>query len=173
MDEDDGVATVEFSEDRIEGRIPDILFAVAGKEPDAFCFQCVVGVGDFGQRCLDVRHRHHGKYAEAARVVAAQPRHVVVAGPGDTARIRRIVEAVTRYRDRGVGRRETALVHQLECARDAPAFEDAFLVWGTALGEPEVRCDVMVDVDEFAARLGGNLARNAGRSQKGPGAQRR
>ena len=149
-----GVAPVQLRHHRLELRVAQPGVAVAGEQADAVHLQRVVGVSDFGQRGVHVRHWHGREQAEPLRVVLHQPRAVVVAGSGQRLRHRRVAEPQAGVGDRHHGGRHAALVHVLDRLGRCPGGV-GWLQQRPALDRrhPGRRREVMVDVHPVRRRL--------------------
>ena len=166
MGVDHRLAAVELLEHRQEGRIAEILVAVAGPQRDPLRLEHVQAIFDLAQAAFGVGQRNDRERAEAALVVALQIGRVFVAGARQAAGLLVLLaEPHARIEDRDHRGVDAGLVHVVERHGDRP-FGRRALVGDQGLGLDR-RDDVVVDVDP--ARLGRRL-RRGGRLREAGGA---
>ena len=86
VDEDDGVALIEFRPDGLEVLVAEVLAVVGGKESDTIGLQLVERVPDGFDGALDVREAgQRAEEAESVRLVGADGDGVVVPFAGEGA----------------------------------------------------------------------------------------
>ena len=176
MDEDHGLAAVQFGEDGVEARVPRPAVVVARQQMHAVHLQGVEGIGDLVQAALHIRQGQRREGAETAGEILAQLRHVFVAHAHERAGLLHIAKpdaGIAQARDGGG---DAILVHLLHGALGRPLGHDGRGIVGAAQnelalrGEPFGGIDVVMHVD--AARGGGwLLGQSHGGGGEGGGAE--
>ena len=82
MDEHDGLAPLQLVEQRGEARVPEVDAAGVAEQHDAIQPEVIEGVGQFGERAVDVGQRQAGEAAEPVGTVPGQFGGQFVAPPG-------------------------------------------------------------------------------------------
>jgi hypothetical protein len=80
--EHDGGAPLQFVEQRREARVPEVGAAGVAEQHDAVQPEVVEGVGQFGERAVDVGQGQAGEAAEPVGTVAGQLGRQFVAPSG-------------------------------------------------------------------------------------------
>ena len=176
MDEDHGLAAVQFGEDGIKARIARPAVVVARQQMHAVHLQGVESVGDLVQAALHIRQGEGREGAEAAGEILAQLRHVFVAHAHERAGLLHIAKPDAGIAEAGDGGGDAVLVHLLHGALGRPLGHDGRRIVGTAQNEvafrrePSGGIDVVMHVD--AARGGrGLLGQSKGGGGEGGGAE--
>ena len=112
---DNRIPPIQFIEDRIECFVTEPLVVVAGQERNAIDLQRVVGIFDFLERALDVRHRQRcEKSVPAFEISNHLRRGIFVQLASRFARFLHIAEPDSRRCRRKHGGCHTRLVHLVD-----------------------------------------------------------
>jgi hypothetical protein len=170
VDEHHGLAPLQLVEQRGEARVPEVAAAGVAEQHDAVEPELIQGVGQFGERPVDVGQRQAGEAAEPVGAAPGQLGGQFVAPPGQGAGPGVVAGVHAGGADRGDGDVDTRVVEERERARAGPGrrCDAADRVITLVGGAPEkIGQDVVVDVHgEGHGRLPGSVVTCPG---SGPG----
>ncbi len=114
MNEDQGLASVEFVEHRCESRIAGIRAVAVGHQLDAGRSEHIEGIIDLGEARVDIGQRKDREHPEAARMIAPKLCRIFVAAARQRLRFLDVAEPETRRPERGDGPADAVAVHHVE-----------------------------------------------------------
>ena len=117
---DDGLAAVKELHQRIERLVAEEFFAIACEQADAFEVQRLEAIFRFGNSGIDVVHRDQAEAAEPLRPLLNQLGRVVIALVRQCRRPSARQELHAGLRNRGDGKLDFMLVHDVERERRRP-----------------------------------------------------
>jgi len=117
VDEHDGPASLQLVEQRIQARVPEVDAAGVAEQHDAIEPELVEGVGQFGERPVDVGQRQAGEAAEPVGTAPGQLGGQFVALPGQGAGPGVAAGVHAGGADRGDGDVDAGVVEERERAR--------------------------------------------------------
>lgn len=117
MNEHDGPAPLQLVEQRSEPRVTEVAAASVAEQHDAVQPEVVEGVGQFGQRAVDVGQRQAGEAAEPVGTAPGQLGGQFVALPGQGTGPGVVAGVHTGGADRGDGDVDARVVEEGERAR--------------------------------------------------------
>ena len=147
--EHDGPASLQLVEQRSEARVAQVGAAGVAEQHDAIQPEVVEGVGQFGERAVDVRQRQAGEAAEPVGAVADHLGGQFIAPSCQAARGGVVPGMYTRGADRGDGDVDAGVVEERERTRARPGRrrDTADRVVALVGGPPEeIGQHVVVDV---------------------------
>ena len=117
MHEHHGPAPLQLVEQRREPRVPEVAAAGVAEQHDAVQPQVVEGIGQFGERAVDVGQRQAGEAAEPVGAAPGQFGGQFVALPGQRAGPGAVAGVHPGGADRGDGDVDARVVEERERAR--------------------------------------------------------
>ena len=176
---DDGLAAVEFLEDRRERRIAEIFAVIGAQQPDAVGFERIERIGDFRKAAFGIGQRDDGEQAIAAGIIADRLGGVIVPHPRQPAAGGDVAEPGAGRAHRNDRGRDAVGVHLFERLGRRPRQQLIGRHRAVAEIDPLVlfldvgrRQEVVMHVDALCGRLHRRrLRKGAARGERGRGGQ--